>query len=97
MFLEPYREAIKTIIHKIGFNYDINIIKLEIPDDHIHMVVRIELKISPNRVMQVVKSISAREFYGIFPEIKKQCFWGGKLWTQSYYVETIKSVTEESL
>ncbi len=37
----------KTIIHKMGFDYDIDIVELEIPDDHIHMVVRSEPKISP--------------------------------------------------
>ena len=39
------------------------------------------------------KSISAREFFRIFPRIKRKYFWGGKLWTQSFFVETVgKSV-----
>ena len=87
----------KTIIHKIGFDYDIDIVELEIPEDHIHMVVRSEPKISPSQIMQVVKSVSAREFFKIFPDIKKRYFWGGKLWTQSYYVETIGDATEDSI
>ena len=33
----------------------------------------------------------------MFPDIKKRYFWGGKLWTQSYYVETIGNMTEESI
>ena len=91
------REAMKTIICKVGFDYDIDIVELEIPEDHIHMVVRSEPKISPSQIMQVVKSISAREFFKMFPDIKKRYFWGGKLWTQSYYVETIGAATEESI
>ena len=87
----------KTIIHKIGFDFDIDIVELEISEDHIHMVVRSEPKISPSQIMQVVKSISAREFFKMFPDIKKRYFWGGKLWTQSYYVETIEDATEESI
>jgi len=87
----------KTIIHKIGFDFDIDIAELEIPEDHIHMVVRSEPKISPSQIMQVVKSISAREFFKMYPDIKKRYFWGGKLWTQSYYVETIGNMTEESI
>ena len=97
VFSEPYRETMKTIIHKIGFDYDIDIVELEIPEDHIHMVVRSEPKISPSQIMQVVKSVSAREFFKIFPDIKKRYFWGGKLWTQSYYVETIGDATEDSI
>ena len=45
--------------------------------------------------MQVIKSISAREFFRMYPEIKRQYFWGGKLWTQSYFVETIGNANEE--
>ena len=97
VFSEPYREAMKTIICKVGFDYDIDIVELEIPEDHIHMVVRSEPRISPSQIMQVVKSISAREFFKMFPDIKKRYFWGGKLWTQSYYVETIGAATEESI
>jgi putative transposase len=45
--------------------------------------------------MQIIKSISAREFFKLRPEIKKKYFWGGKLWTQSYFVETIGNANEE--
>ena len=59
------------------------------------MVVRGVPKMSPSDVMQVIKSISAREFFRRYPEIKKKYFWGGKLWTQSYFVETIGNANEE--
>jgi putative transposase len=76
IFVEPYREAMKTIIHKIGYDYDFDIQELEIPEDHIHMVIKGEPKIAPSYVMQVVKSISAREFFKLYPDIKKRYFWG---------------------
>jgi putative transposase len=50
---------------------------------------------SPSDVMQVIKSISAREFFRRYPEIKRKYFWGGKIWTQSYFVETIGNANEE--
>ncbi len=56
----------------------IDIVELEIPVDHFHMVVRGEPKMSPSDVMQIVKSISAREFFQRYPEIKERYFWGGK-------------------
>ena len=93
--MESYRSELKGIIGKIGYDYDIEIVELEIPVDHIHMVVRTDPKISPAYVMQVIKSISAREFFRIRPEIKRKYFWGGKLWTQSYFVETIGNANEE--
>ena len=95
VFVEPYRSALKAIIEKVGYDYDIEIIELEVPVDHIHMVARTEPKVSPSKVMQVIKSISAREFFRLYPKIRKRYFWGGKLWTQSYYVETIGNANEE--
>jgi putative transposase len=85
----------KAIIQKIGYDYDIDIVELEIPNDHIHMVIRGIPKQSPSDVMQIVKSITAREFFRIYPEIKRRYFWGGKLWTQNFFVETIGNATEE--
>ena len=97
VFVEPQREAMRTIIQKIGYDYDIDIVELEIPDDHIHMVVRGEPKQSPSKIMEIIKSISAREFFRLFPDIKKKYFWGGKLWTQSYFVETIGNADEKTI
>jgi len=95
VFSEPYRGVLKGIIEKIGYDYNIDIIELEIPEDHLHMVVRGVPKMSPSDVMQIIKSISAREFFRCYPEIKKRYFWGGKLWTKSYFVETIGNANEE--
>ncbi len=97
VFGVPQREAMKAIIQKAGYDYGIEIVELEIPDDHIHMVVRGKPKQSPSKIMQVIKSISAREFFRMFPNIKKKLFWGGKLWTQSYYVETIGNTDEKTI
>ena len=95
VFSEPYRSELKAIIQKIGYDYDIDIVELEVPVDHIHMVVRSEPKLSPSKVMQVIKSISAREFFKLRPEIRRKYFWGGKLWTQSYFVEMIGNANKD--
>jgi putative transposase len=79
----------------ITYDYAIGLIELGVPADHIHMIVRTEPKISPSSVMQVIKSISPREFLRLHPEIRTKYFWGGKLGTQSYFVETIGNTSEE--
>ena len=71
VFSSPYREKLKLIIHKAGYDYNIEIVELEMPEDHIHMVVKSEPKISPSYIMQVIKSISAREFFRIFLELRE--------------------------
>lgn len=51
IFTEPYRATMKAIIQKIGYNYNIDIVELEIPNDHIHMVIKGIRKQSPSDVM----------------------------------------------
>src|SRR5688500_285592 len=97
VFEEPFRSPLKGIIKKIGDDYNIKIVELEIPVDPIHMVIRSEPKIAPSDIMQIIKYISAREFFRRFPQIKAKCFWGGKLWTQRYFVETVGNVNEETI
>lgn len=95
IFNEPYRSSLKDIIYKIGYDYNIEIVELEVPVDHIHMVVKSEPKICPSYIMQVIKSISARNFFKLHPDIRKKYFWGGKLWTQSFFVETVGNTNDK--
>lgn len=61
------------------------------------MVVLSEPKMSPSKIMQVVKSISAREFFRLYSDIKRRYFFCGKLWTQSYFVEMIGNANEGTI
>ena len=71
VFFEHYREVMKPIIHKIAYEYNFDIQELAIPEDHIHIVFKGEPKIAPIYVMQVIKSIPAREFFKLYRELKK--------------------------
>jgi len=87
----------KPIIEKIGYDYNIEIVEWEVPVDPIHRVVRSKPKVSPSGIMQIIKSISARQFFRRYPDVKKKYFWGGKLWIQSFFVETMGNANEETI
>ena len=95
VFAEPYREVLKGIIQKAAYDYDMKVEEIEIPDDHVHMVIKAEPKMSPSEIMRVIKSISARGFFKKYPEVKEKYFWGGSLWTNSYFVETVGNSDEK--
>ena len=64
----------KTITHKVGYELNINIVELEIPEDYMYIVINGIQKQSPSDVMQIIKSLTASEFFRIYPEIKKKDF-----------------------
>lgn len=97
VFSEPYRSDLKEIIKKAAYDYEMEVVEIEIPEDHVHMVIRAEPKMSPSGIMNIIKSISAREFFKRYPTVKKKYFWGGKLWTSSYFVETVGNGDEKAV
>lgn len=43
---------------------------------------------SPSRIAQIVKSLTAREMFSRLPGLKKQ-LWGGAFWTSGYFINTV--------
>jgi REP element-mobilizing transposase RayT len=70
VFEKPYREAMKSIIRKIGYDYDFDIQELEITEDHIHMDIKGEPKIAPSHVMQVIKVFQRESFLSYIQRLK---------------------------
>jgi REP-associated tyrosine transposase len=97
VFTEPYRSVLKGILAKAAYDYDMTVYAMEIPRDHVHAAVSFSPPMSISTCVRILKSISAREFFKKYPQIKKKYFWGGKLWSPSYYVETIGVRNEEAV
>ncbi len=76
VFSESYREVLKGIINKAGYDHDIDIVELEIPEDHIHMFVRRVPKMCPSDVMQVIKSIFSMRVFSLISRDKETLFFG---------------------
>jgi putative transposase len=47
-----------------------------------------------SRIVQIVKSITARELFSKHREIKKM-LWGGDLWTSGFYANTVGQYASE--
>jgi len=54
---------------------------LEIGTDRtqMHFLIQAVLTYSPTKIVQTVKSLTARQVFARAPEVKKQ-LWGGELW-----------------
>ena len=85
----------KHIFREIAERYWFELEEMGTDGDHVHLFVGAAPKYAPSRVMQILKSISAREMFKHFPEIRKQ-LWGGEFWSDGGYIGTVgDGVTSE--
>jgi REP element-mobilizing transposase RayT len=81
-------EIIKQTCLEISKRYEIKFIEIGTDGDHVHFLIQSIPRYSPTKIIQVVKSITAREVFRQAPEVKKQ-LWGGEFWSDGYYVSTV--------
>src|SRR4030067_17195 len=79
---------IKYIFGKVAEEDGFRIDTMEVMADHFHVFVEVPPRYSPARVVQVMKSISAREVFKKFPDLRKQ-LWAGELWNDGYFVRSV--------
>ena len=82
-------------LQEIGARYEYQIDDIGSDGDHVHVFVGAAGRWSPSRIMQVLKSVSARQLFHRFPKLKKQ-LWGGEFWSDGGYIGTVgDGITEE--
>ena len=87
--LEPrITGAIKEIAASITERYDVWFEQLGCDQDHIHLLCSFHPKYSGSEVVRIFKSITARELFKQFPELRKE-LWGGEFWSDGYFISTI--------
>jgi Transposase and inactivated derivatives len=79
---------LKSVCFEISERYYFEFDAVGCDCDHVHIFVGAEPKYSLSKVMQVTKSITARQIFKQYPEIKKQ-LWGGELWNDGGYIGTV--------
>jgi len=84
----PVAESLKTIFYGIAERYELEIDTLEVMSDHVHMFLIVPPKYSPSHVVQILKSVSARELFSRHPELREE-LWGGELWSDGYFVRSV--------
>ena len=80
--------AIQEIAKAIQERYQIEFENIGTDGDHIHLLCSFHPKYSGSQVVGMFKSLTARELFKRFPELRKQ-LWGGELWSDGYYLATV--------
>ena len=88
---------LKQLLNEITEEKGFIIQKCEVGnEDHVHLFVSAHPKISPSYIVKMLKGISGRKLFLNHPEISEN-LWKGELWNNSYYLETVGSVSEEAI
>lgn len=85
---KPIVSAILEIAEEIEERYEIAFEKMGTDGDHIHLLCSFHPKYGGSRVVGLFKSITAKQLFLRFPELKKE-LWGGEFWTDGYYLATV--------
>jgi len=97
VFPVKYRKALlrseivkylKEISNELQNKYDFEIEQIGADGDHIHLLCSFAPKYSGGQFVRLYKSITAKEIFKKFPDLRKE-LWGGELWSDGYYFATV--------
>lgn len=96
VFTDEVDKALREVCIEIAKRYEIVFIEIGVDSDHVHFLVQSVPMYSPKKLVQVIKSITAREIFRMVPSVKK-ALWGGEFWTDGYFVSTVGKHGDEDM
>ena len=87
---EKVCKAIREIATEIELRYEIAFEELGADINHIHILCSFHPKLSGGDLVRIFKSITTKELFKRFPELRKE-LWGGEFWADGYYLATISN------
>ena len=81
-------KGLRNICLDISARYEINFLEIGYEENHVHFLIKSVPSLSISEICMKVKSITAKEIFRRFPEVKLK-LWGGKFWTSGYYANTV--------
>jgi REP element-mobilizing transposase RayT len=94
VFTMEVSQTLKDLCLQISKRYEIHFLEIGTDEDHVHFLIQSVPTLSPQRITQIIKSITAREIFKQHKEVKKK-LWGGEFWTKGYYVNTVGQYANE--
>ena len=92
---EQLSNEMKSILQLVADDNDIVIEKMEVMPDHVHVLISFPPSKAPTNAIKALKGRSAFIFLRRHPEIRQSQYWGGHLWSPSYYMSTLGNMSKE--
>ena len=88
IFSEHVDEVLREACLEIAKRYEMVFLEIGTDRNHVHFLIQSVPTYSPSKVVQTVKSLTARHVFAQAPEVKKQ-LWGGEFWGKGYFMTTV--------
>lgn len=85
---QSVEKVLKETCLAIAQRYDMHFLEIGADKDHVHFLIQSVPIMLPTRIVQAVKSITAKQVFKLAPQVKKQ-LWGGEFWSDGYYISTV--------
>jgi len=96
VFTEQVEQTLKEVCLAFAPAYDMHFVEIGADQDHVHFLIQSVPMVLPQRLVQITKSITAKEIFAKHPEVK-QFLWGGQFWTKGYYINTVGVAANEAV
>jgi putative transposase len=90
----PVGHRLRELIREIFGAEDVQILKVHVSKDHVHLLVSIPPQVTISRLVQRLKGKTAYKMLHEFAPLRKQ-FWGRHLWARGYFCCSSGNVTDE--
>ena len=92
----PIAHRLRELLSQSCESRQLAIVRGNITQDHVHLLLSCPPNISPSKVAQYLKGRSSRLLQEEYAELKKR-YWGQHLWARGYFCGTVGAVTEEMI
>jgi REP element-mobilizing transposase RayT len=79
---------LKEVCLEIEKRYEIHFLEIGLDQDHAHFLLQSVPSYSPSNLVKVIKSITAREIFKSYPDLKK-ALWGSQFWSKGYFMSSV--------
>jgi len=94
--LRSEKEAfLLDVLRGVGERYWFEFEAVGCDGNHVHVFVGAAPRYAPSRVMQIIKSVTAKQLFQQFPDLR-EILWGAEFWSDGGYIGTVgDGVTED--
>ncbi len=96
VFDDEVDQELKAICLEIELRYELKFLEIGTDEDHVHFLVQSVPMYSVKQVVQMIKSLTAREIFRRCPDVRK-ILWGGEFWSDGYFASTVGKHGDEAM